>query len=78
MGLQLDRSHLWEKYLKFLTFIFYLCVCVRVCRYSWKQEDNVEVPEIGIAGDCQLPSGCLELNPGSLQEQSVLTAEPHF
>ena len=47
-------------------FIFFMCI-------------GVKVFGTGVTDSCELPCGCWELNPGPLEEQSVLlTAEPSF
>ena len=39
--------------------------------------EGARYPGIVVTGSCQLPCGCWELNPGPLEEQSVmLTAKP--
>lgn len=44
-----------------------------------RPERGIGFPETNITGNCELPFGCLDLNPGLLQEQSVpLTSEPSF
>jgi hypothetical protein len=55
-------------FLKLLLFYVHWCfVCVYVC----------EGVDLGVRDSCELPCGCWELNPGPLEEQSVLsTAEP--
>ena len=38
---------------------------------------GIRSPGTGVTDSCELPYGCWELNPGPLEEQSVLlTAEP--
>lgn len=38
----------------------------------WRPEEGIGSPGIRVTDDCELSRGCLESNPGLLQEQSVL------
>jgi hypothetical protein len=39
----------------------------------------MRVSDLGAADNCELPSGCWDMNSGPLEEQSVpLTTEPSF
>lgn len=57
-----------------------LHVCVYVYHvYAWppgRSEEGIRSPGTGINGDYELPRGCWDLNPGLLQEQVLLAAEP--
>ena len=56
-----------------LLIIFY----VHWCFACMSDCEVVTSPGHGVKDQCELPSGCWELNPGSLKEQAVLlTAEP--
>lgn len=46
-------------------------VCVHACSCPWRLGKSVGVPGAGKSGLCH-PSGCWELNSGSLEEQLVL------
>ena len=44
--------------------------------FSGHPEEGIESPGTGVIDGCELPYGCWESNPGSLEEQLVLlTAE---
>lgn len=48
-----------------------------VCVVSGRPEHGVASPGAGVAGQCELPDECWELNPVLWKEQPVLvTAEP--
>ena len=60
--------------------LFYVYECLNVCKCTHvvhcpqRSEEGVGT---GVTDTCQLPCGCWESNPGSLQEQSMLlTTEP--
>jgi hypothetical protein len=54
---------------------FFLCelmFCLQVCLC-----EDIGSPAIGVTDSCELPCGCWELNPSSLEEQpGLLTTEP--
>ena len=55
-----------------LLFKCTLVFCLHVCQCK-----GVRHPETGVTDSYELPRGCWELNPGPLEEQSVLiTTEP--
>ena len=50
-----------------------------VCIVLQRPEEGIESSGTGLTGDCEPPSGCLELNSGPLEDQLVLlTTEPAF
>lgn len=67
--------------------LFVLCMwmlCLHVCMYhmpSWfppRSEEDIRVPETEVMDSCALPCECWPLNPGPLQIQVLLSAEPSF
>ena len=66
-------------YLLEVVILFFMCssvlACVSVC-VSWRAEVGFRSPRSGVVDSCEPPCGYWELNPGSLQEQVLLTTEP--
>ena len=59
-------------------FLWLICIscALLLCLHTCLCE-GVRSPGTGVTDRCEVPCGCWELNPGSLQEQPVLlTAEP--
>jgi hypothetical protein len=42
--------------------------------YLWRLEEGFRSPGTGVKDGCELPCGCLESNPGPLEEQAVLVS----
>lgn len=57
-------------------WVFCLCLslCIRYLQYLLRLEESIGFPEAGVTDPDKTPSGYWELNPGLLEEQSVLTA----
>lgn len=61
-------------------FAFMYAYIVPICLVPQKSEKTVGSPGTGdtITDSCEPRCKCEELNPGSLQEQLLLTTEPSF
>lgn len=54
-----------------------MCMCAWMYVYLlheclWMSEKGIVSPETSVAGHCEIPGVCWELNPGLLQGQPVL------
>ena len=54
--------------------VLFACLSMyHVCAWClWWPEEGIGSPGTGVTDSCELPCGCWELNPGPLEEQSVL------
>lgn len=48
--------------------MYHICVC-----YTQGSKEGTRSPGMGVTDGCELPHGCWELNPGPLEEQTVLS-----
>jgi hypothetical protein len=73
-----DSHIVWLKASFHFSFLFFLKIYLfYICEYTvaiFRHQKRASKP---IAGGCEPPRGCWDLNSGALEEQSVpLTAEP--
>jgi hypothetical protein len=67
---------IWKMFLK--THFFTLCVCLfclhvsALSRCLHQPGKGTGTPSTGVPDSCELPCGCWELNPGSLEQRPVL------
>ena len=53
-------------------------MCSTCIQYPLMPKNGTRSPGTEVTGVCKLLHGCWEMNPGSVQEQVLLTAEPSF
>ena len=69
-GLEIQKEDRKTSVESFLVYSFYVHWCFAM---------GIRYPEIGIKHSCELPCGYREVNPGPLEDQSVLfTTESSF
>jgi hypothetical protein len=60
-----------------MVVLLHVSLCITCVWASQSPEEDDGSPETGVTDSCKLPYGSWELNPGSLEEQSVpITTEP--
>lgn len=78
LGLHVYNTALFFKDLFFMSMnVLPVCMCAMcVPDVYGGQRGHFESPSRGIRDGCELLCGCWKLNPGPLEEQMYLTAQP--